>query len=97
MACTNLSAVFGVVFEIFRCHCPVFITNQAVAFYHRRIEFYLQLHIFRDGKQGAAGFFNQDFSCLRNIVNVILVAVAVISHRFHLIVLIITHSITEYR
>ena len=97
MAGAQFAAVFGVVAEIFSRHCAVLIADQAVTLDHGRVEFNLQLDVFRYGEECTSGLFHEHLSGLGNVVDIVVVSVSVVGDRFHLVVLIISHAIAEYR
>ena len=88
----DLTGVLGVVIEVFLGQHAVLVSDEPVRRHFRRVELHLDLHVFRDGHQGAADLLHQDLAGLGQRVDVGVVAVGLVGQMLQHVVFIVPHA-----
>ena len=97
MAGAELAGVLRVVVEVFVRERAVLVADLPVRRHERRIELELHLHVFRDRDQRAGQLAHEDFLRFLQIVEIRVVAVAVIGEHLHARVLVVVVADAEGR
>ena len=92
MSRTDFSGIFGIVVEIRRLQHPVFITDQTVSINILWVKFHLQFHVFGNGHKCRSHFLHQHLLCLKQRIDVSVVAVSAVRKPLHIVVLDISRA-----
>ena len=96
LAGADFAAVLGVVFEIFRVHHAVFVSDQPIAFDVCRVEVDLHLCVLCDGVEGSLQRCSHDAACFHIAVDVAVVSISFIRKLLCESVVVIAASKSKY-
>lgn len=95
LAGAEFPGIFGIIVEVAGFEETVVIADQAIGSDLCRIEFDLQLDVFRNREKGAGELANQNALAFEDVVDVGIVAIAMIGKRFHFGILVVAAAETQ--
>jgi hypothetical protein len=83
----QLATILRVIIEVLRGQEAILIADKAILGHLRRIELHLDLRILRDGHQRGSHLLHEDLPRLHDVVDIRIVAVALVGEGLHAAVL----------